>query len=214
MGAIDITGERFGKLTVLGKSKMQDGNGLLWDCLCDCGNKKTVRGFNLRKGKTKSCGCIRKEKPNGEKHGMSNSRLYSVWSNMKTRCCNKNNRAYPRYGGRGIKVCDEWNNPESFIEWALDNGYSDKLTLDRIDNDGNYCPNNCRWVSMKDQENNTSRNVLIEFNGELKTFSQWCENFNLPYNTVHKRVFVLKWDFEKAIKTPIKEKYRNKLYKG
>lgn len=208
---IDLTGERFGRLTVIGKSDIQDGKGLLWDCSCSCGNVVSVRSYNLRIGKTRSCGCLKRTDPNYKTHGKSRTRIYGVWTNMKTRCCNPNSKAYPRYGGRGIKVCDEWTNPSEFIKWANESGYNDGLTLDRIDNDGDYCPSNCRWVSMKVQGNNTSRNRLFTMNGETQTLAEWCEKTGMPYKTVYKRVFILGWDFEKAMNAPIDEKKRNTL---
>lgn len=211
MQSIDLTGKRFGRLTVIGKSDMQDGSGTLWDCSCSCGNVVSARSYNLRIGKTRSCGCLRKTDPNNIKHGKSRTRIYGIWTNMKTRCCNPRSKAYPRYGGRGIKVCDEWTDASEFIKWANESGYNDGLTLDRIDNDGDYCPSNCRWVSMKVQGNNTSRNKFFTMDGETKTLTEWCDDKGMPYKTVHKRVFMLGWDFRKAMETPVDKKKRNTL---
>lgn len=209
MRLIDLTGKQFGRLTVVGKSDIQDGKGTLWDCSCSCGNVTTARSYNLLKGKTRSCGCLRGL--NRKTHGMSRTRLYGVWVNMKTRCHNPNSKAYPNYGGRGIRVCDEWAEPSEFIRWAEANGYRDNLTLDRIDNDGDYCPSNCRWVSLKTQQNNTSRNRLFTMGGKTQTLAEWCDETGQPYKTVYKRVFSLGWDFSKAIGTPIDAKKRNTL---
>lgn len=213
MSLDDLTGKKFGKLTVLKRSEKRSKSGTLWDCVCSCGKEVTVFSSNLKRGTSTSCGCNKKINPNSKKHGMSDSRIYRIWSLMKSRCNNKNSRAYPRYGGRGIKVCDEWNEPSNFFNWAMENGYREDLTIDRIDNNGDYCPENCRWVSMKEQENNTSRNIFFSMDGETKSLTQWCDCFNMPYAAVRKRIKTLGWDFRKAIETPIDNKYHHKSSK-
>ena len=151
---LNLTGMRFGKLTVLHKVK-NHGRRTAWLCACDCGNTAEVTTESLRRGNTRSCGCL-----HGETHGCSDDRLYSVWRTMKARCENPNNGKYPDYGGRGIKVCDEWHESFSaFREWALENGYDydaerGACTIDRIDVDSNYEPSNCRWADAKTQANN------------------------------------------------------------
>lgn len=155
---IDLTGQRFGRLKVL-KESGRDGKGeILWHCQCDCGVETNVRGYSLRKNLTKSCGCFEKEarkEGNHTTHGLSKTRIFKIFHGMKKRCYNPECVAYSNYGGRGIKICDEWlNNYTSFHDWALSNGYADNLSIDRIDVNGNYEPSNCRWVDAKTQANN------------------------------------------------------------
>ena len=137
-------------------------------------------------------------------HGLSHCKLYSVWNTMRHRCYNEKNKKYKLYGARGITVCDEWkNNYIAFREWALSHGYAEGLTLDRKNVEGNYCPENCRWVTQKIQQRNRRNNRLIEYKGQRKLLLEWCEEFNLPFKTVQARLRVLKWSIDKALNTPI-----------
>lgn len=199
---IDLTGKKFNKLTVEKRLNNSLGGVPIWLCKCECGNYTKVRGSNLKNGAVKSCGCL-KHLPHNAVHGMKNTRLYSLWRAMKNRCNNSNSSNYKRYGGRGIRVCDEWQNSFlSFYEWAKSNGYSDELSIDRIDNNGNYCPENCRWITFEEQCNNRRSNIVFEYNGEKHNLMQWCKLLDLDYKFIHNRIYKLKWDFEKAIITP------------
>lgn len=190
--AINIAGQRFGRLTVIERVESPRAQAQ-WRCVCDCGKETVVRSQDLRNGHTKSCGCYGLEvsashTPSFSTHKESRSRLYRVWIGMKGRCNNCKNKAYSYYGGRGIKVCQDWDESYAlFRDWALANGYQENLTIDRIDVNGNYCPENCRWVSMKVQMNNTRANRRITLNGETKTMAEWSESTGLSYETIRNR---------------------------
>lgn len=154
----DLTGDRFGRLVavrVLGKKN----GAYVWECLCDCGNTTFVCGSKLTNGHTKSCGCIRKEgvrKP-AYSHGLCNTRLYRIWSNIKSRCLNPKSDNYKFYGGKGITICEEWlHSFQAFYDWAMENGYKDGLTIDRKNSDDGYSPRNCQWITQS--ENATRAN--------------------------------------------------------
>jgi hypothetical protein len=179
--AIDMTGQVFGRLTVLERAENTKRNKAQWLCQCSCGNKTIVSRTHLKRGQVKSCGCYRVDLGKLNKtHGMKGTRLYRIWSGMKDRCLNRNSKYWDRYGGRGITVCEEWKTFENFMEWAKQNGYSKKLTLDRIDNDGNYEPSNCRWATMKQQQNNRSNNLRYTFKGVTHTLSEWSDIIQKP----------------------------------
>ena len=190
---IDLTGKRFGKLTVIKKHNQDKWGGWNWLCMCDCGNETVVSGGHLRGLKTKSCGCSRKETKNFT-HKMTGSRLYKVWHGMKSRCYYEKSEMFKHYGGRGITVCDEWKNSFiSFYDWSIKNGYDEnaergQCTIDRIDVNGNYEPNNCRWATIKQQANNTRRNHLIKYNGKTQTVSQWANELGVEPDSIFNRL--------------------------
>ena len=205
---IDLTGERFGKLTVV---NLHHSNGVAyWLCKCDCGNESVVKGTSLRYGSTKSCGCGSLEQAKLNRlahtqsgHLMSRTPIYCTWKNMKRRCYSERNKRYANYGGRGIRVCDEWKNDFfAFYEWAIKNGYDDSLTIDRIDVDGDYSPSNCRWATRKEQANNTTRNHYIAYRGETHTAKQWSEKLGVPYQTLLYRTNK-GWPMERIEATPV-----------
>ncbi len=205
---IDITGQKYGRLTCIeptGETNKQ--NSALWLCWCDCGNEVVVCSNSLRRGNTKSCGCLRQEidRKKPWKHGLTMGgkrlRLYWIWSAMKDRCFNPKNESYHRYGGRGIKVCPEWMEFEPFYVWATVHGYKDDLTIDRINNDGNYESGNCRWVTHKEQSKNTSRNHFVTFQGETKTIGDWAGVLGLRPKTLLMRIRN-GWPLEKAMTLP------------
>lgn len=184
----DITGQRFNRLLVL-KRVENIRTSAAWLCKCDCGNEIVTTGVQLRSGHTKSCNCLQKETIGNKrrKHGRSGTRLYKVWKGMRERCNNPNNISYKNYGGRGIVVCERWQN--SFDNFLEDMGerpatIDSKFTIDRIDVNGNYEPGNCEWKTYIEQGKNTRRNVWIEYNGEKKIISEWGKELNLPHTMI------------------------------
>lgn len=184
----DLKGQKFGRLTV----KERIGQTSKWLCDCECGYFKIVRGCDLKSGCVKSCGCLKKEQDkynlkSSKTHNKSNTRLYRIWSNMKDRCINPKNKRYNRYGERGITFCDEWIDFENFYNWAIQNGYKENLTLDRINNDLNYCPDNCRWANSRQQARNRSTNIFVEYKGQEMTLIELSEKIDIDYNTLKRR---------------------------
>ena len=204
----DLTGQKFGKLTVISFSH-RENNRTYWKCKCDCGSIKIYRADFLKRSIAPSCGCSRKEKTriicrelgySRKTHGLCNTRLYKIYHNMKDRCYRKSCKAYKDYGGRGIFICKEWlENFKMFYEWAINNGYEDNLTIDRKDNNLGYSPDNCRWITQKEQCLNRRCNKLINYNNKTQTLKEWADELGLSYIKVWKRIH-RGWNFERAIK--------------
>ncbi len=224
--AKDITGQRFGELTVLRlhhKKPRYKKNGaihsyrLYYECKCDCGNMCIVNSDELLHGKTKSCGCYRREKARNDFsiHNLTNTRLYNTWTHMKGRCLNPTDAAYKNYGGRGITVCQEWQDDFiNFYNWAMANGYTKKLTIDRININGNYEPKNCRWVDMKTQGRNKRTNVTLPYNGETHCLKEWAEIVNIKVGTLQNRVYK-QWSVKDILTQPVKSPaIKNITYKN
>lgn len=184
-------GRKYNLLTPIKFFGTDERNNKLYWCKCDCGNEKIVKTTDLVRGVVKSCGCLAKQAliERCVTHGKTKHPLYSKWHTMKSRCNNPNNASYERYGGRGITVCDEWENSfEAFYEWSMANGYKKGLSIDRIDNDGNYEPANCRWATAKEQCNNTSRNRHLEAFGENHTIAEWSRITGINVETLYCRI--------------------------
>jgi hypothetical protein len=211
--AINLTGQRFGRLQAVERVD-NDRHGLTrWRCLCECGGDSIVATGDLRSGRVKSCGCLKKDllREKLKTHGLAlqngkRTRLNRIWRQMRQRCLNKNDSAYDRYGGRGITVCAEWSNFKNFHKWALSNGYKPNLELDRIDNSLGYSPINCRWATIIEQANNKRNNHLITFHGETRTLSQWSRITGINPTTLMNRVGRLGWSTERALNTPARRK--------
>lgn len=185
-------GEKYGKLTILKLAKIVEyinpkGRKLqkkYYECLCECGKKAIIYQGKLTSGQTKSCGCIT------HKHNLHNSRIYNIYAGMKKRCFSITQKDFKNYGGRGITVCDEWKNDFlTFYNWAIKNGYNDTLTLDRINYNRNYCPENCRWATPKEQANNKRSNLILNYNNESHNVTQWAEKLNIPRHLIYQRIY-------------------------
>jgi len=205
---VNLVGKKFGKLLVVKRADNRN-NSVFWLCKCDCGNEVVVRGDSLKQGKTQSCSCLQKEKvkkvckKNFIKHGLSKSRLSNIWFNIKQRCNNPKSKNYQYYGAKNIQICCEWLEFKNFYNWAINNGYADNLSIDRIDVNGNYEPLNCRWTDYKIQENNRSNNVVVEYDNEAHTIAEWSRIVGIKYTTLLNRI-KKGWNVEKALTTPTK----------
>lgn len=205
-------GKKFGRLTVIGFEKRErEGGGWNWVVQCECGAKKTVSPYSLKSGAVKSCGCLRDETSRERftkfKHKKEeNKRLYAIFHGIKRRCYTKSEKRYKDYGGRGIKMCDEWINKEDgfdrFVDWALENGYNETLTIDRIDVNGDYSPENCRWITLVDQANNKRETLWVDYRGEHIQLMVLCNRLGVSYDTAHDRIYKRGWTVERAIETP------------
>lgn len=207
--AIDLTGQRFGRLVVIGRAGRSEKGQAIWHCRCDCGNDTEILSISLRRGATKSCGCLLRESVRERNiarntvHGASRTRLYNTWRGMRERCENPAHKSYSDYGGRGISVCVEWKDFTVFQKWALSSGYKDGLSIDRIDSDGNYEPPNCRWADKQQQSRNRRSNHLITYKGQTKTVTEWAEQFHINRYTLTMRLKA-GWSVEAALEIPAK----------
>lgn len=205
-------GDRFGKLVVLSEIDGRLRGHRAYTCLCDCGNTTIAVGSDLRRGRRVSCGCRKRE--NGEAKrkypkGTTKSSLYHIWSGIIQRCENPKSPEYKSYGGRGISVFESWHEFKVFNEWAVSNGYSQGLTIERIDVDGDYCPDNCNFIPRKDQCLNKQN--TLRYKGEVLKHA--CERLGISYQTVHSRIKKFGWSVEKAVETPLLKGSRNGRYK-
>lgn len=195
---MDLNGKTVGYLKVISiHNSVDSSRNRYWLCVCECGKQILVSATRLNKGRIKSCGCHNGD--NFRKHGFRNTRVYTIWSGMKQRCDNNKNHY------ENVTYCKEWKNFMPFYEWSISNGYSDELTLDRIDVTGNYEPSNCRWVNQKVQQNNRSNNTIYSFNGETHTLSEWSDITGIDRSTLSARILKLKWSVEKALSTPLQK---------
>jgi hypothetical protein len=217
----DLTGLRFHRLVAITYENRLCSKGRrgVWLCHCDCGKEVRVLSINLRRGLTKSCGCWRHDFIRGNTtHGRSNTRLYKIWSGIKTRCRTPNASAYPGYGGRGIRICDRWLGPTGFVNFVADMGDrpGPGYSIDRINNDGHYEPGNCRWATAAEQQSNKRDSCTLELGGRSMTVAQWSRETGIPAGLIWDRVFTRHWlpvDALTKRPRPIRKRVRPKSQK-
>lgn len=194
---LNLTGRRFSRLVALQPSGARRQRSIEWECMCDCGTLTKVASSKLVSGETRSCGCIRAEIHTT--HAMSSTLEYRIWSQMKERCYNPNNSRWPTHGRRGIKVCDRWRN--SFENFIADMGarQSQGLSIERLDNDGDYTPQNCIWATSQQQAENRGTTRLIEIDGKRQSLKAWCREVGVPYLRTWKRIAQRGWEPQRAI---------------
>jgi len=205
----DITGQKFGSLTAVRfdhRDDMDKNKPHYWVFRCDCGNEIIARKNAVTSGNTSRCKeCSAKHLSEiNTIHGYVGTRLYREWAGMIQRCESPASTSWDRYGAKGVSVCEEWHDFQVFKEWAVGNGYTDSLTLDRINSNGNYCPANCRWASIREQANNKLKTLWIEFNGEKLPLSYWADKLGMSYHTLYDRLYRWRWPVEKAFTTPVR----------
>ena len=198
----DLSGKKFGYLTIAERVQNAKNGKARWKCICDCGNETIVTSTDIMTGHTSSCGCKRYESHN-RVHGMNKTDIHTKWVQMRQRCYNKNDASYIHYGAKGVSVCDEWrNNFIAFMNWSYSNGYKEGLSLDRIDNLKGYYPDNCRWVKWEDQSGNRMNNIKITFNGKTQNLKKWCDELGKDYLFIRQRIIRDGMTFDEAISTP------------
>ena len=203
MKAEDLTGKKFGRLTVVSRAK-NIGCHVAWNCVCECGNHTVVRTYQLKHGLSKSCGCLSIDitKERCTIHGETKTRLYSIWRSIKKRCYDPKNPSYKYYGMKGIEVCDAWKTDYlTFREWAVTSGYREGLTIERKNNSLGYCPENCKWATYMEQENHKSNNHKVEYEGVSLNVSEWCRITGIPKTTFLR--YIKKFGDEKAVEIAI-----------
>lgn len=209
MGKIeDLKGKKFGFLTVI-EFAYRDKKQTYWLCKCNCGNTKVIRGSHLKDGNTISCGCYTKNRmaqmnKANAKHGLSNTRLYRIYHGIIGRCLKPKTNGYKNYGNKGISVCNEWlKDFQNFYYWAINNGYKEGLTIERIDLNKGYEPDNCKWVTPKEQARHTSQNKMITYKGKTRCVAEWAEFLKINYNTLQSRLGKYGWSVKKSFTTPV-----------
>ena len=211
--AHDLTGQKFGRWRVLERAGSTKKWNSLWRCQCDCGEIKTVVGYSLKDGGSQSCGCLSREKAKvlNRTHGRYDTETYKSWIHMRRRCNNRNSTQFKYYGGRGIKICDRWNHYEHFL---ADMGEKPEgLTIERTDNNGDYCPKNCRWATREDQMMNRRNTLFITYRDKTKTLKEWSEDLKIKYSILWKRLYAHGMPIEKAFTMSIKKR-RNAMGGG
>lgn len=206
----DLKGQRFGRLTCIEDVGRSKRGCALWRCRCDCGREAVVVSHSLISGNTKSCGCLASDAviERNTKHSLSRkngktARLYGIWRRMKQRCLDENCSDYAKYGGRGINVCDEWaGDYKVFHDWAVSAGYDDTLTIERLDVNGGYNPQNCAWIPSADQARNKRNNHFIEYRGSRKTLAEWSEELGMESSLLRYRL--KHWGVNRAFNTPVR----------
>lgn len=204
-------GKKFNRLTVVEPVHVtlnNGGNQWFWKMRCDCGKERIEKPIEVICGKIKSCGCLKNDiTPHNKTHNESHTKLHNIWCGINNRC-NPNHKYNKRYGKRGITICEEWKRYENFAEWARNNGYSDNLTIERIDIDGNYCPENCKWIEMPLQARNRSTTLWVNYKGQRMSLAEACDIENVPYKRAFSRIKYLGWSVESALSEG-KARHRN-----
>lgn len=207
---VDLAGQYFGRLYVLRRGENSKNGKPRWVCLCECGKETAVLGTHLRSGNTKSCGCWKAERTSQSKrtHGMTGTPEHACWKSINRRCYSRNYHKFPSYGGRGITVCERWL--ESFENFLADMGPkpSPKHSIDRIDNNGNYCPENCRWATPTEQVRNRRKTIKLTASGLTLTVAEWSERTGIPYVTIYNRLR-LGWTPSDALSKPVQKQRRD-----
>lgn len=208
MKSLDLTEKKFGMLTAIRRTDSNGRIGVYWHCICDCGKECDVHSHALVSGHTKSCGCYQKLHPSNVVHGLSKTKEHCIWKGIRQRCNNPNASNFYRYGGRGIRVCEEWNNFENFYRWCKESGYKYGLTIDRIDNNGDYSPSNCRWVDKTAQANNKCNNRKVRYKGKIVSLMELERITGIDHRTIGYRL-TRGWSVEQA--STIAPKYGNRI---